>query len=169
MDLPKGQQPIKGRWVFAIQSGNCVEAHFVAKGFTQIFGIDYKETFSPVARFETVHLVLALAALYDWEIKALAVKTAFLFGELDEEIYMVQPEGFIVKGQKSKVCHLQKAFYGLKQAALQWNKLLHKSLVDFGFKRCTSDSGAYVKFIGKDIILIVIYIDNALFLGSNKS
>ena len=139
------------------------------KGFTQIFRIDYEETFSPVSRFETVHLVLALAALYDWEIKVLDVKTAFLFGELDEEIYMVQPEGFIVKGQESKVCHLQKAIYGFKQAALQWNKLLHKSLVDFSFKRCTSNSGVYVKFIGKDIILIVIYVDNALFLGSNKS
>ena len=68
------------------------------KGFTQIFRIDYEETFSPVARFETVCLVLALAALHDWEIKVLDVKTAFLFGELDEEIYMVQSEGFIVKG-----------------------------------------------------------------------
>ena len=88
------------------------------KGFTQIFGINYKETFSPVARFETVHLVLALAALHNWEIKALDVKTAFLFGKPDKEIYMVQPEGSIVKGQESKVCRLQKAIYGLKQAAL---------------------------------------------------
>ena len=168
VDLPKDWKPVKGRWVFAIWSDNHVKAHFIAKGFTQIFGIDYEETFSPVARFETVCLILALAALHDWEIKALDVKTAFLFGELDKEIYMVQPEGFIVKDQESKVCCLQKAIYGLKQAALQWNKLLHKSLVDFGFKRCTSDSGVYVKFIGKDIILIVIYIDDALFLGSNK-
>ena len=168
VDLSKGWQPIKRRWVFAIQSDNCVKAHFVAKGFTQIFGIDYKKTFSPIARFETVHLVLALAALYDWEIEVLDVKTAFLFGKLDEEIYMVQPEGFIVKGQESKIYCLQKAVYGLKQAALQWNKLLHKSLVDFDFKRCTFDSGVYVKFIGKDIIQIVIYIDNAFFLGSNK-
>ena len=98
----------------------------------------------------------------------LDVKTAFLFGKLDEEIYMVQPEGFVVKGQESKVCCLQKAIYGLKQAALQWNKLLYKSLVDFSFKKYTSDSGVYVKFIGKDIILIVIYVDDPLFLGSNK-
>ena len=138
------------------------------KGFTQIFRIDYEETFSPVARFETVHLVLALAALHNWEIKVLDVKTVFLFGKLDEEIYMVQPEGFIVKGQESKVCCLQKAIYDFKQAALQWNKLLYKSLVDFSFKKYTSDSGVYVKFIGKDIILIVIYVDDPLFLGSNK-
>ena len=122
-----------------------------------------------MARFETVYLVLALAILYDLEIEVLDVKTAFLFGKLDEEIYMMQPEGFIVKGQESKVCCLQKAIYDLKQAVLQWNKLLHKNLIDFSFKRCTSDSGVYVKFIGKDIILIVIYIDDALFLCSNKS
>ena len=99
----------------------------------------------------------------------LDIKATFLFGKLDEGIYMVQPEGFIVKGQEPKVYHLWKAIYGLKQVAFQWNKLLHKSLVNFGFKRCTSDSGIYVKFMGKDIILIVIYVDNALFLGSNKS
>ena len=68
------------------------------KGITQIFGIDYEEMFSSVARFETIHLVLVLALLHDWKIKVLDVKTTFLFGELDEEIYMVQPEGFIVKG-----------------------------------------------------------------------
>ena len=134
VDLPKGWQSVKGRWIFAIQCGNHVKACFVVKGFTQIFRIDYKETFSPVARFETICLVLALAALHDWEIEALDVKTTFLFDELDEEIYMVQPEDFIAKDQESKVCHLQKAIYGLKQAAFQWNKLLHKSLVDFDFK-----------------------------------
>ena len=106
VDLPDGHVPIKGRWVYAICPGNHVIACFVAKGFTQIFGIDYEETFSPVAWFETVHLMFALAALHDWEMEALDVKTAFLFGELDEELYMVQPEGFIVPGQESKVYRL---------------------------------------------------------------
>ena len=98
VNLPKGQQPVKGRWVFAIWSGNHVKAHFIMKGITQIFGIDYEEMFSSVARFETIHLVLVLALLHDWKIKVLDVKTTFLFGELDEEIYMMQSEGFIVKG-----------------------------------------------------------------------
>ena len=112
--------------------------------------------------------MFALAALYNWEMEVLDVKTAFLFGELDKELYIVQPEGFIVQGQESKVCWLQKAIYGLKQAALQWNKQLHKSLVILGFKHCVLDSGIYVKIIGKDIIIIIIYIDDALFMGSNK-
>ena len=87
--------------------------------------------------------MFALAALHDWEIEALDVKTAFLFEELDKELYMVQPEGCVVQGQESKVCQLQKAIYSLKQAALQWNKQLHKSIVKLGFKICISDSGIY--------------------------
>ena len=116
--LPPGRIPVKGRWVYAVKSDGQKKARFVAKGFTQIFRIDFKETFSPVARFETVRLLLSIAVLEDWDIEALDVKTAFLFGELDEEIYMEQPEGFVKKGQEKKVCHLLKAIYGLKQAAL---------------------------------------------------
>ena len=118
VDLPKDCQPIKGRWVYAVKSNRCKKACFVAKGFTQVFEIDYENTFLPVARFETLQLLLSLAALHNWELEALDVKTAFLFGELDEEIYMEQSEGFIVKGQERKVCQLRKAIYGLKQATL---------------------------------------------------
>ena len=104
VDLPKGCRTIKGRWVFAVKSDGRKKARFVAKGFTQIFRIDHEETFSPVTRFKTFRLLLSLAALHDWEIKALDVKTTYIFGELDEEIYMDQPEGFVVKGQEKKVC-----------------------------------------------------------------
>jgi len=109
VDLPKGHKPVKGRWVFAVKSDGHKKAQFVTKGFMLVFGMDYEETF---------WFLIALAVLHDWELKALDVKTAFLFGELDEEIYLKQPEGFIVKGQEKKVCHLRKAIYGLKQAAL---------------------------------------------------
>ena len=97
-DLPPNRKPITGRWVFVKKGDSCIKARFIAKGFTQVFGIDFEETFSPVARFETVRLLLALAALEDWEIEGLDVKTAFLFRDLDEEIYLTQPEGFIIKG-----------------------------------------------------------------------
>ena len=90
VDLPKGCQPIKGRWVYAIKSDKCKKACFIAKGFTQVFGIDYENTFSPVARFETLQLLLSLAALHDWKLEALDIKTAFLFGDLDKENYMEQ-------------------------------------------------------------------------------
>ena len=147
VDLSKGHQPIKGRWIYAVKSDGHKKARFIAKGFTQVFRIDYENTFSPVARFETLWLLLSLAVLHNWELEALDVKTAFLFGELDEEIYMEQPEGFIVKDQERKVCWLRKAIYGLKQAALQWNKQLHKSLLEMGFAHCTADPGTYYKML----------------------
>ena len=129
----------------------------VAKGFTQVYGIDFKETFSPVARFETIHILLALAALEDWDIESLDVKTVYLYGELGEEIYMDQPGGYIKKGQEKKVCRLLKSLYGLRQSALQWNKELHKHLSDLGFTHTQLDASVYFKFDETDITLVVIY------------
>ena len=107
--------------------------------------------------------------LHDWELEALDVKTAFLFGELDKEIYMEQSEDFIVKGQERKVCWLRKAIYDLKQATLQWNKQLHKSLLEIGFTHCNADPGTYYKITGDMIIILLIYVDDVLFMGSNKA
>jgi hypothetical protein len=116
-----------------------------------------------------VRLLLALSALEDWEIQALDVKTAFLYGELDEELYMEQPEGFIIKGQETKVYRLKKALYGLKQASLAWNKQADKSLKTIGFKRCLSDTGVYIQIKNNDILVVVLYVDDVLFLGNNKT
>ena len=139
----------------------------VAKGFTQVYGIDFEETFSLVAWFETVRILLALAALEDWDIESLDVKTAYLYGKLNEEIYMDQPEGYIKKGQEKKVCCLLKSLYGLRQSVLQWNKELHKSLLDLGFTCTRLDAGVYFKFDGTDITLVVIYVNDVLFMESN--
>jgi len=102
-DLPHGRKVIKNRWVFDIKSDGRKKARLVAKGFSQVEGIDYDEVFSPVVRFETVCIMFALATLNNWHISGLNVKTAFLYGKLDEEIYMEQPEGFKIKGQECKV------------------------------------------------------------------
>ena len=107
--------------------------------------------------------------LHDWELEALDVKTTFLFRKLEEKIYMNQPEDFMVKGKEFKVCHLWKAIYGLKQAVLQWNKQLHKSLLEMDFICSFSDPGTYFKIISQDIIILLVYVDNALFMGSNKT
>jgi hypothetical protein len=96
------------------------KAHLVAKGFSQREGIDFDEIFSPVVRYETVRTLLATAALENWTILALDVKSVFLYGELDEEIYMEQPQGFKIKGQETKVWRLHRAIYRLKQAARAW-------------------------------------------------
>ena len=118
VDLPKGRKVIKNRWVFNLKSDGQKKARLVAKGFSQVEGIDYDEIFSPVVQFETVWMMIALAALKDWHISGLDVKTAFLYGELDEELYMEQPEGFKDPKNNNKVMRLKKAMYGLKQAAL---------------------------------------------------
>ena len=166
--LSKGQKSIMGRWVFIKKSDGRTKAHFIAKGFTQVFSIDYKEIFSLIARFETLHLIISLTALHDWELEALDVKTAFLYGKLDKQIYMQQPKGYVVKGKVTYVCRLQKSIYGLKQTALQWNKQLHSSLFNMGFQCTSTDPGTYVKIIDQNIIILLIYVDDVLFIGSNK-
>src|ERR1044072_4660139 len=97
------------------------KAPLVAKGFRQVQGIDYNETFSPVAMLKSVQIIIAIVAYFDYEIWQMDVKTAFLKGNLEEDVYMIQPEGFVVHKDAEKVCKLQKAIYGLKQASRSWN------------------------------------------------
>jgi hypothetical protein len=115
VDLPAGCKAIKSKWVFKLKLIELrFHARLEAKGFIQIFSIDYDETFSPVARFESLQLLLALAMLEDWEIHQMSIKSAFLNGLLDEEMYMEQPEGFINPEHPNKVCLLKKVIYRLK-------------------------------------------------------
>jgi hypothetical protein len=170
VDLPKDRRAIKCRWVYAVKHDGRCKARLVAKGFTQEYGIDYEETFSPVSRFESIRAVLALAAMEDWEIEAMDVTGAYLYGELDEEIYMEQPPGFIKEGQAHKVCKLQRAIYGLKQSGKQWNKEIHASLIKLGFTRTRTDAGIYVyrRQEGYTEIILIIYVDDLLLCGPNK-
>jgi hypothetical protein len=141
----------------------------VAKGFSQIEGIDYDDIFSSVVRYELVHLIVALAALQHWHMSSVDVKTAFLYGELDEELFMEQPEGFKKKGQEHKVFCLKQALYGLKQVALQWWQALDKSMKAMGFKHFKSDSGVFVLMrSGRPEIIVIVYVDNAVFLGRQR-
>ena len=118
VDRPNRRKVTKNRWVFDVKTDGRKKARVVAKGYAQIEGLDYDQVFSPVVRFETVRLILALAALEDMHISGLDVRNAYLYGKLDEEIYMEQPEGFKVPGQEHKVYWLLHALYGLKQAGL---------------------------------------------------
>ena len=121
VELPVGVKPIGLKWVFKIKrnadgSISKYKARLVAKGYVQKHGIDFDEVFAPVARVETIRLIIALAASNGWEVHHLNVKTTFLHGELKEDIFVVQPEGFIVEGQEHKVYKLKKVLYGLRQA-----------------------------------------------------
>ena len=167
VDQPKDFNVVKNHWVFDIKSDLRKRARLVARGYSQVEGVDYDELFSPVVRYETVRILLALCALEDWELEALDVKTAFLYGELDEEIYMEQPEGFVKDSMK--VWRLRRALYGLKQAGLSWWRACTKSMTqEFGFKRCASDAGVYVYNENGKTVIAIIYIDDALFIGNDK-
>jgi hypothetical protein len=171
VDPPPGRKIIKNRWVFNVKSDRRKKARLVAKGFSQVEGIDFDNIFSPVVRFETVCLMLALAVLENWNMLGVDVKTAFLYGELDEELYMEQPEGFKIKGQERKVLQLKRAIYGLKQAALQWWRALDKSMHKLGFKRLLSDSGLFImkNASQEPEVIVIVYVDDAVFMGPNKS
>ena len=137
-DLPPGCKPIGCKWIFkkklrADGSIDKFKARLVAKGFTQQKGIDYFDTYSPVARISTIRVLLAFATIHKLIIHQMDVKTAFLNGDLDEEIYMHQPEGLIAKGQENKFCKLVKSLYGLKQAPKQWHQKFDNVIAQYGF------------------------------------
>ena len=126
VDPPNGVRPIECKWIYKKKKdmdGNVqiYKARLVAKGFRQVQGVDYDETFSPVAMLKSIRIILAIAAYFDYEIWQMDVKTAFLNGNLDEDVYMIQPEGFVDPINAGKICKLQKSIYGLKQASRSWN------------------------------------------------
>ena len=118
--------------------------------------------------FESVRLLFTLASLEGWYITSLDVRNAFLYGKLDEEIYMEQPEGFKIEGQEHKVLRLHHALYSLKQAALSWWKELAESMKKLGFKHLASDAGLFVYKTKTDFVVAVFYVDDAMFFGKNK-
>ena len=133
-----GCKPIGCKWIFKrrLRPDGTIEkykARLVAKGFTQKEGEDFFDTYSPVARMTTIRVLIALAASYKFLIHQMDVKTAFLNGELDEEIYMQQPDGFVATGQENIVCRLKKSLYGLKKVPKQWHEKFDKTLTSAGF------------------------------------
>ena len=133
--LPKGRKLVRCKWVYRTKYGpdgkvDKHKARLVAKGFSQVEGIDYTETFAPVAKMNSIFLVLSLAASYKWEVHQMDVKSAFLHGDLHEEIYMEQPPGFI-HNNSSLVCRLKKSLYGLKQAPRAWYAKMDSLLLAF--------------------------------------
>ena len=133
VETPKDARVVNCKWVFKCKLGEDGsilrhKAHLVAQGYSQRPGLDYKETFSPVARFESVRAVLALAAQMDLKIHQMDVATAFLNGELQELVYMNQPKGFVENGKEEMVCRLRRSIYGLKQSPRCWNSALDEHL-----------------------------------------
>jgi Reverse transcriptase (RNA-dependent DNA polymerase) len=135
---PSNAKIVGCRWVFRLKhnANGDIDKHrgrVVAKGFTQQFGVDYVETFAPVAKLTLIRVIIALAASEDWELHQMDVKSAYLNGELDEDIYMELPPGYSPPNSAGKVCHLLKSLYGLKQAGHQWYQKLSSAFNDMKF------------------------------------
>jgi hypothetical protein len=172
--LPAGRKPISCKWVFKIKQGTNGEverykARLVARGFTQTYGVDYNKTFALVTKFTSIHCILALAALEDMEIHQMDVKIAFLNGELEEEIYMEQPQGIVHQGGEHLVCKLQKSLYGLKQSPRAWNQKLDAFLKSIEFMKSEADPRVYVAQVGDVKFFIVVYVDDLILVCNDQN
>ncbi|GKB70172.1 ribonuclease H-like domain, reverse transcriptase, RNA-dependent DNA polymerase [Tanacetum coccineum] len=171
--LPLNQKAIGLKWVFKTKrdaKGNIIKykARLVAKGYVQEQGIDFDEVFAPVARIETVRLILALAAYHGWQVHHLDVKSAFLHGDLKEEVYVTQPEGFVQQGNSGKVYKLTKALYGLRQAPRAWNVKLDQTLKSLDFKKCNLEQAVYTKRSKNSTLIVGVYVDDLIITGTPK-
>jgi len=172
VERPFGCKPIGCKWMFKkkLRPDGTIErykARLVAKGYTQREGVDFFDTYSPVARLTTIRVLLSLAVSYGLLIHQMDVKTASLNGELEEEIYMDQPDGFVTSGQKGKVCKLLKSLCGLKQAPKQWHEKFDRTLTFADFAINEADKCVYYRFGGGESVILCIYVDDILIFGTS--
>jgi len=172
VDLPLGCKPIGCKCILKKKlkpDGNIdkYKARLVAKGFKQRENIDFFDTFSPVTRITSIRVLIALAAVHNLEVHQMDVKTAFSNGELEEEIYIEQLVGFVIHGQETKVCKLDKSLYGLKQAPKQWHEKFDNLMIMNGFKVNESDKCIYYKYKNNLCTIICLYVDDLLIFGPN--
>lgn len=168
-ELPPGKIAIGCKWVFKLKrkpNGNIdrYKARLVAKGFHQIEGIDCTESFSPVAKLVTVRVLLTVATARKWSTHQIDINNAFLHGFLDEEVYMLPPQGY-TGARPGQVCRLYRSLYGLKQAGRQWNVELCCKLEDFGFIQSTFDHCLFIKRSSTSFIILLVYVDDVLIIG----
>ncbi|KAL2238004.1 UNVERIFIED_CONTAM: Retrovirus-related Pol polyprotein from transposon RE2 [Sesamum indicum] len=169
--LPKDKKAIGCKWIYKLklkQDGKIdrYKARLVAKGYNQIEGVDYLESFSPVAKAVTIRILLAIAAKHNWHLHQLDINNAFLHGYLDEEIYMIPPEGYSVP--KDHVCKLKRSLYGLKQASRQWNQEFTFQLQNYGFIQSQFDHCLFTKHTNSGLFCLLVYVDDVLLSGPCK-
>lgn len=174
VNLPKDKKVVRCKWVFRKKEGipgvedSRFKARLVAKGYSQVPGVDYTDVFSPVVKHSSIRALLGIVAQHDLELEQLDVKTAFLHGELEEDIYMEQPEGFITSGKEDCVCLLKKSLYGLKQSPRQWYKRFDSFMTSHDFNRSSFDSCVYFKRSDDSFVYLLLYVDDMLIAAKDK-
>jgi hypothetical protein len=170
---PKNKDVVSSKWIFKIKHAADVsiekyKAKFVARGFSQKEGIDYEETFSPVAIYTSIRTIMALAAKMKWKLHQMDVKTIFLNDVIEEEVYIEQPPGFEVQDMKTHVCKLKKALYGLKQAPRAWYGRIDSFLMSLGFTKSKVDPNLYFKIVDDGPVILLLYVDDLFLTGEEK-
>ncbi|CAL9009341.1 unnamed protein product, partial [Prunus brigantina] len=172
VELPRGKKVVGCKWVFTIKhkadgSVDRYKARLVAKGYTQTYGIDYQDTFAPVAKMNTIRVLLSLAANLGWTLQQFDVKNAFLHGDLEEEVYMDMPPG-IEKTSQGKVCRLRKSLYGLKQSPRAWFGRFSQAMQKYGYRPSQADHTLFLRHSrdGK-ITIVIVYVDDIIMTGDD--
>lgn len=170
-ELPKGKKAIDSKWVYKLKykpNGEIerYKARLVARGFAQMEGVDFHDTFAPVAKLVTLRTLLAVAAKKNWYINQLDVNNAFLHGDLQEEVYMKIPQGFSKVGE-TRVCRLRKSLYGLKQASRSWYQKFTTVLLEVGFKQSHADHSLFTFKENNLFVAILIYVDDVIITGDH--
>ena len=171
---PAGHNIIGCRWVYKLKrtsdgSISRYKARLVAKGFHQKPGLDFDETFSPVVKPPTVRIVLSLAAQHQWPLRQLDISNAFLHGFLKEDVFMVQPPGFVHSAYPNHVCKLHKSLYGLKQAPRAWFERFTSHLLTIGFTASTADPSLFVFRQGSTLLYLLLYVDDIILTGNSTA
>nr|CAE05707.2 OSJNBb0065J09.3 [Oryza sativa Japonica Group] len=170
--FPTGKKVVSCKWVNAVKQDpfgkvERYKARLVAKGYSQTYGIDYDETFAPVAKMSTVRTLISCAANFDWPLYQLDVKNAFLHGDLQEEVYMEIPPGFSTSQTKGKVLRLKKSLYGLKQSPRAWFDRFRRAMCGMGYKQCNGDHTLFYRHRGKKIAILAVYVDDIIITGDD--
>nr|GEX53796.1 hypothetical protein [Tanacetum cinerariifolium] len=172
VDLPPNCKTIMSKWLFKKKTdmdGNVhtYKARLVTKGFIQLYGVDYEETFSLFTDIRAIRILIAIAVFYDYEIWQMDVKTTFLNGYLNEDIYMVQPKGFVNPKHPRKVCKLQRSIYGLKQASRNWNKIFDEEIKRFRFTQNLDEPCVYQKASRSNVTFLILYVDDIIIMENH--
>uniref|UniRef100_A0A8R7UCU5 Reverse transcriptase Ty1/copia-type domain-containing protein n=1 Tax=Triticum urartu TaxID=4572 RepID=A0A8R7UCU5_TRIUA len=170
--LPEGKKAVSCKWIYTVKQNpegkiERYKARLVARGYSQTYGIDYDETFAPVAKMSTVRILISCATNFGWPLHQLDVKNAFLHGDLHEEVYMEIPPGFSTPRTAGKVCRLRKSLYGLKQSPRAWFDRFRHAVCHMGYKQCNGDHTVFYRHAERRITILAVYVDDIIITGDD--